>query len=570
MLSLDSKLVNSLDGGPLPLHMLAEFAITLRGGENEKQNAIKCLEHLLHADPDPTADFFTALHSLPRWLSEKAVIMAPVQELLNEKNSQRFPTLLAMIEFFALMVVIVTYSTNAVQYITLGRDFNRIHLIPLYLGVAFFILREIIQIRSLFSIKSFRSVLFNPFYWINFSFCGLVLCWTIIMTITTSNDDSFKTGYKYDDLFRTGTAFTCIILCFKVLAFLRNMSIDFAVFMAGVVFVVKRLIPFYICLACILGEFVAYSYFNSLFLLPKLLTQKVSSQNTVVAFAQMFLTVFQGTSHCQDSGNNSTETQWCEKEGEAYQAFCAWVPALLALYSMLLGEVDERMFEESTIAVWLFAGFMFLVVILLANVLIAIVTDSYKIVQDQRAAIVFWTNRLDKVAEMNAFANAVGLGSTEQNDAGAVNFSGKDFWKRLIDLFDENEEDYTWLELWMNVMPQRMVAAICIIPLWLVLGFFTAGWLWPPQVREFIFTSTVSRHSSDSEKEDELRKTQVVLLQKEVKQLSEVFAEELVIERTQVVQMKSQVDQKIIEIESELKSILRLMQMLFQQQTSVT
>jgi hypothetical protein len=48
---------------------------------------------------------------------------------------------------------------------------------------------------------------------------------------------------------------------------------------------------------------------------------------------------------------------------------------------------------------------MFLVVILLANVLIAIVTDSYKVIQDQRAAIAFWTNRLDFVAEMDAIAN---------------------------------------------------------------------------------------------------------------------------------------------------------------------
>lgn len=45
-------------------------------------------------------------------------------------------------------------------------------------------------------------------------------------------------------------------------------------------------------------------------------------------------------------------------------------------------------------ATLLFIIFMFLVVILLANVLIAIVTDSYKVIQDQRAAIVFWTNRV--------------------------------------------------------------------------------------------------------------------------------------------------------------------------------
>jgi hypothetical protein len=288
----------------------------------------------------------------------------------------------------------------------------------------------------------------------------------------------------------------------------------------------------------------------------------------------MFLTVFQQTPYCTGKPDYDRATEWCIEDKtrkDVTRAFCDWPSALLAVYTMLLGEVDETMFEDSSVATWLFACFMFLVVILLANVLIAIVVDSFKIVQDQRAAIVFWMNRLEKVAEMNAIANAVGLGSIKNNEVPAVNFSGKEFWKRLTDLFDEiTEEDYTWLEFWTNVMPPRIIAAFCIIPAWLFLGFITAGWLWPPQVREFIFTSTVSRYSSDSEKEDELRKTQVVLLQKEVKELSEVFAQELVIERTQVVQMKSQIDHKIIEIESELKNIRRIMQMLFEQQTSVT
>ena len=69
---------------------------------------------------------------------------------------------------------------------------------------------------------------------------------------------------------------------------------------------------------------------------------------------------------------------------------------------MLLGEVGENDFKDSAMATVLFIIFMFLCVILLANVLIAIVTDSYKVIQDQRAAIVFWTNRLDFVAEMDA------------------------------------------------------------------------------------------------------------------------------------------------------------------------
>jgi hypothetical protein len=293
----------------------------------------------------------------------------------------------------------------------------------------------------------------------------------------------------------------------------------------------------------------------------------------------MFLTVFQQTSTCKNKDDvDSSATQWCEKAGNEAEAFCDWWTAFLAVYTMLLGEVNETMFQDSHVATFLFIVFMFLVVILLANVLIAIVTDSYKIIQDQRAAIVFWTNRLDFVAEMDAIANgpwkkrieqAVGLGGIEQNDAPAVNFSGKEFWKRLIDLFDEIiEEDCTWLEFWTTMMLR--VAAFCIIPFWLILGFLSVGWFWPPQVREFIFTSAVSRHSSDSEKEDELRKTQVVLLQKEVTELSEVFAQELVTERTQVAQMKSQIDHRMIEIDSELKNIKQIVQLLFEQQTSVT
>ena len=52
----------------------------------------------------------------------------------------------------------------------------------------------------------------------------------------------------------------------------------------------------------------------------------------------------------------------------------------------------------------LFVVFMFLVVILLANVLTAIVSDSYKVIQDQRAAIVVWTNRLNFASAMDAIA----------------------------------------------------------------------------------------------------------------------------------------------------------------------
>eukprot|EP00540_Astrosyne_radiata_P022709 CAMPEP_0116868400 /NCGR_PEP_ID=MMETSP0418-20121206/27173_1 /TAXON_ID=1158023 /ORGANISM="Astrosyne radiata, Strain 13vi08-1A" /LENGTH=249 /DNA_ID=CAMNT_0004504361 /DNA_START=250 /DNA_END=999 /DNA_ORIENTATION=+ len=247
---------------------------------------------------------------------------------------------------------------------------------------------------------------------------------------------------------------------------------------------------------------------------------------------------------------------------------------------MLLGEVDETKFDHSTFATLLFVLFMFLVVILLANVLIAIVTDSYRVIQDQRAAIVFWTNRLDFVAEMDAIANGPWKQRVrrffsfkdhedEKQDTGRVEVVfGKEFWKRLMDLFEDEIEDQVMsVEFWAyNFL--RLVAALVIIPCWVLLGLLTVGWLWPPQLREYIFTSTVSKHSSETEKEDELRRTQVAMLKKEVTALREEMTMELKVDRTQVVQMKSSMNDKRAEIANELKQIKRIMTMLFEQQSA--
>ena len=547
LLTLDRRLVNSINGGPLPLRLLSEFAYTLRknGTEEDRANVVKCLEHLLNAEPNPTADFFTALQGLPHWLSEKAVVMASVQVLLNDKISQRFPTFVLMCDFYCLIMVIVTYSITVVKSIELrddstkGNALDTVYMIPLYFGAGYFLfLREVVQILSLISLKSFHIWLYDPSNWLNVIFIFLVTFWAIRM----------NTGTGDVNYFRYGTAFTVIVLWLKVLAFLRNMLIDFAVFVGGVLHVVQRLFAFLTALGVIL-----------------------------VAFSQMFMTVFRQTPYCNDiPDQNLSPNQWCEQD---YRPYCAFWTSFLSVYTMLLGEVDEVNFKSSVVATILFCIFMFLVVILLANVLIAIVTDSYKVIQNERAAFVFWTNRLAFVAEMDAIANGpwkkrfkscAGLCRSEERD-GALKGStfGKELWKRLMDLLDDDiEENYTSAEFFAYLL-LRLVTAVFIIPFWIFFGLFTAGLFWPPQVREAVFTATVSKHSSDSEKEDELRKTQVALLQKEVMELREDMAEELAIDRTQVVQMKSQIDHRRTEIDDEMKNIKRIMTMLFEQQATM-
>ncbi|EEC43260.1 predicted protein [Phaeodactylum tricornutum CCAP 1055/1] len=550
LLSLDRRIVNSVEGGPLPLSVLAAYAAIVRNEDenrDKRESVQRCLEHLLHAEPEPTADFFTALQSLPDWLSERAVVMPVVQILLNEKISQRFPTAVLMMDFYVLTMVIISYSHNVVNSIQRRFDDDDTNdtiatksLIPLYLGVAYFALREVVQIMSLLSLKVFKLWLYDPSNYLNVAFIALVLSWTVVM----------DSGAGDRDTFRVGAAVSVTILWVKLLAYLRNMLIDFAVFVGGVFYVVRRLAAFLLALGLIL-----------------------------VAFAQMFYTVFQQTDYCRNQPQNDLDYDLILAEtrcdASTLRPYCGFWTSFLSVYTMLLGEVDEDDFESSGVAMALFVIFMFLVVILLANVLIAIVTDSYKVIQYQRAAIVFWTNRLDFVAEMDAIANGPwksrvkkSLGMLDQDEDGAQqrDVFGKDLWKQIMDLFEDDSFDGMSTVDFIAFALLRVVACVFIIPMWLLLGIVTVGWFWPPQVREAVFTSKVSKHSSDTAKEDELRRTQVKQLQQDVIEMRDDLLQELALDRTQIVQMKSQVAERKLEIANEMKQVKRLVTMLFERQ----
>ncbi|MEM7589729.1 MAG: hypothetical protein AAF320_06215 [Myxococcota bacterium] len=95
--------------------ILADFSQTVSKHAEGHGNVQKCLEYLLNAEPTPTADFFTALQSLPDWLKDGAVVMPVVQHLLNEKISQRFPTFILMLDFYVLVVIIFASNSGLIS-----------------------------------------------------------------------------------------------------------------------------------------------------------------------------------------------------------------------------------------------------------------------------------------------------------------------------------------------------------------------------------------------------------------------------------------------------------------------
>lgn len=98
-----------------------------------------------------------------------------------------------------------------------------------------------------------------------------------------------------------------------------------------------------------------------------------------------------------ETGRDFCISQYSALKGDS-SPFCSFTQAFLRSYNMLIGEVDENDFKSDPVATTYYYIFVFMVVLILASVLIAIVTDSYEIIKDQRAGksflcILFITHR---------------------------------------------------------------------------------------------------------------------------------------------------------------------------------
>ena len=583
----------------------------------------ECLKRFLEAKPEPTADFFTALQSLPESLREKAVLMRVVQELLNKKIGQRFPTALLLLDLYLQAIVVVCYTLVirdsirwrfrdahrypvydasgsdddvydfeylgfAVGEDTSAEDYSHntiqklICFFALYTALVYFLFREIVQIIGLISLKASWIWVGEPGNWVNVTYIAWIGAFTVLAT----------TGGGDDEVFRNGAALSFAIIWSKFLSYLRKILIDFSVFSGGVFHVLRRLLAFLMCLTIIL-----------------------------IAFSRMFFTLFYQTDYCkvpsEDDDPDATTTTIpptaefpfgydfdfdvqltkdliCEANDTDFPWCNAW-DSFLAVYTMLLGEVDETIFGDedgnNSAAIFLFLVFMLLVVILLANVLIAIVTDSYKVIRDKRAAIVFWTNRLDFIAQMDAIANGPWksrLGSrfananaqtnsnnkhsdnngdgvdpdiTNNNNAYSEATFGKDLWNDIVELFEHEtlaEDGVFSLDFCLCGLLRLL--ALLVVPIWILVGALSAGLLWPPQVRERLFvgaitTTTSSGGGSESEKEETRRRTQIENLKGEIALLKHDLDAESVRHRTQIVQMKSAVAERRLETLNTLSAI---------------
>jgi hypothetical protein len=423
--------------------------------------------------------------------------------------------------------------------------FNFQVVVTLFCG-GYFLLREVVQIISLVALGNFGSWLWDMGNWLDALVIFFIFYFGSVMLAMNPVDK---------EMFRSGVALAKLVLWTGVISFLKSTQVEFSVFVSGVFYVVQSLAAFLMALCVIL-----------------------------LMFAQMFYIVYAETEFCM-----------CSEVYEGANPFphCNFLDSLLKVYTMLMGEIGNEMrYSTVPVAQFLYVAFAFLVVILLSNVLIAIVTDSYGVIKNERAAMVFWSNRLDFVAEMDAI-KSVGKSIKKcfrPGDSGAAGAPGRvqeqpdgdpididalngekpsmsrfrNGWRSIMNLFDPNlYETYdvnpSSFEFWCYVLV-RFAAVVFVIPLWLVLGLVTAGWLWPPQVREYLLKQKKVAISRADMAEQVT--AQINELQGEIKKLRADMKAEMRDDRKEFAQVKAEVEAVQAEVMADLLQVKEIMVML--------
>lgn len=165
-----------------------------------------------------------------------------------------------MLDGIMLVTMIVCFelaTTRFVDQIVGGDENDHLSsaLVMLYVTAAYFFLRELIQVIASLALGAFDSWLYDTTNWLDVLVIALVAYYTTAMTLGDPQDYNHHDNFDNLGGFRTGTALTKGVLWTAVIFFLKSTQVDFAVFLNGVFYVVRRLVAFLLAMVVILISF---------------------------------------------------------------------------------------------------------------------------------------------------------------------------------------------------------------------------------------------------------------------------------------------------------------------------
>jgi len=223
-----ADIINTPDNsGALPLHLLATSTRLPPENVKERHMTAQCLRIYLAAEPLPSADFLTALQSLPSWLGDQAVVTPYVQTVLNDRIIRRFHTFFLLLDGYSIILLITFFTIATHKYIQNG--FNRLQddikfmasIVLIFFFCVYFALREITQMISLANLHTFSS-------WFK---DGKNLLDVVVISFAVVLGSIMASDLQIDNQsFRSAVAFAQGFFWASFIVWLKSLRIEFAVF----------------------------------------------------------------------------------------------------------------------------------------------------------------------------------------------------------------------------------------------------------------------------------------------------------------------------------------------------
>jgi len=423
--------------------------------EEQMKNIQQCLDNYLEGNPFPTPYFITTLTKLPPWLKDFAVSKDSVKNMLNYKITQRTPTVFLFLDILIYILVMIWLPRASMKYLRYEKiDIRDVALV--FLAASYFLIRELMQIVSALYLKSFMKWVTDIGNLQDLLFCSIMM---YLGKEFNKGADECVTDSSFTEVEAmvlckaklTGVRVLCLLayllLYTGILRFIKSVLVEFSVFVNGVLFVLNQLTTFAIFIMMML-----------------------------MAFSQVFTFLFIAGENCN---------------GEEFFPYCNLGYSMIRNIQGLSGEVDPGPYLNNWSRILFFVLYVFGIIILLVNVLVAIVVDNYDLIKNERASVVFWGNRLDYVAEIDGTVNVFMklLGQGQAKNMMSVNDTGRESWESLVNVLQAPVPSNFFSSL--NQLITK-IAVLALMACWIMLGLLSLGTLWPPQIREYILTNSAT------------------------------------------------------------------------------
>jgi len=127
-----------------------------------------------------------------------------------------------------------------------------------------------------------------------------------------------------------------------------------------------------------------------------------------------------------------------------------------------------------------------------------------------------------------------------------------ELYQNLEEFFDDDLfEGSIGIRLRLGILLLRFGIIVIVMPVWLILGFLSAGYLWPPQLRKKLLEQNITRQHREETLEFEY-------LEKRVAKMKVILSKELTDSREIIGQMRTDLKCIISDVSKEVKDIKQI------------